>query len=220
MVAGRFKGLFMIMSRIAAFAVLLGLILVPGVVAASPEGEASQTKEQPATMTSKPEAPAAPGKSGSAAAAPGKPEPTAAKPDKPIPDLFDAGGVSTDKAVSGLAEQMARKSAGKDDKRAGPANAAERDAKASDASTDSVLEFHPAAPGDMGAIDPLVFDPRDSKMPAAKRIHGDVYGGLDANRAGTHAAGGSVGATSKGGKASVYVETDHVRTQTGSPPHQ
>jgi len=45
-------------------------------------------------------------------------------------------------------------------------------------------------------------------------VHGDLYGvaGVDG-----HAAGGSVGASSKSGKTSVYVQSDEARSKVDQP---
>jgi hypothetical protein len=77
-----------------------------------------------------------------------------------------------------------------------------------------VLEFHAGSPG---AEDPLVAaNTKESKKSALKSVHGDAYGALDGRGAGKQ-TGGAVGATSKGGKASVYVETDRSHDATPAP---
>jgi len=66
-----------------------------------------------------------------------------------------------------------------------------------------VLEFRPASPraqDSAGAV-----STKESKR--LKSVHGDAYGALDSRGAGKQ-AGGAVGATSKGGRSSIYVETD------------
>jgi hypothetical protein len=77
-----------------------------------------------------------------------------------------------------------------------------------------VLEFHAGSPG---AEDPVVAaNTKESKKSALKSVHGDAYGALDSRGAGKQ-TGGAVGATSKGGKASIYVETDRSHDTTPAP---
>lgn len=77
----------------------------------------------------------------------------------------------------------------------------------------AVDEFKPGSAVD-SAGDAVVV--KESKKSAAKNIHGTAYGGLDPTARGNHETGGSVGATSKGGKTSVYVETDSSRAASSS----
>jgi hypothetical protein len=92
----------------------------------------------------------------------------------------------------------------------GPQNLALEPASSSDA----VLEFQPAASGSGTASNPrVVSDDAQSKSPL-KRVHGDLYG---ATGGAGHAAGGSVGATSKSGKTSIYVQSDDARSKAGQP---
>jgi len=76
-----------------------------------------------------------------------------------------------------------------------------------------VLEFHAADPGTQGAAATLAKEPKKS---ALKNVHGDAYGALE-TRGAAKRAGGSVGATSKSGKSSIYVETDHTHETTPAP---
>jgi hypothetical protein len=78
------------------------------------------------------------------------------------------------------------------------------------ATTSGVGEFHDAPDGtSSSSANPVVH--KDSSP--GKRIHGEVYGaGSSAGRAGSEA----VGATSKSGKTSVYVQSDQVST---TQPH-
>ncbi|HUY13053.1 MAG TPA: hypothetical protein VMX16_05375 [Terriglobia bacterium] len=76
-----------------------------------------------------------------------------------------------------------------------------------------VVELQSAAPGSLSGGGPLVVPTKDSKDSLLKNIHGDVYGSTAAGVAGNNAEDGAVGATSKGGKTSVYVQTDHSQGQ-------
>lgn len=84
------------------------------------------------------------------------------------------------------------------------------------ASADSaVVELRPAAPRGVTGGKPVVAASKDSKDSLLKNIHGDLYGSTAAGIAGNNAEGGAVGATSKGGKTSIYVQTN--RSQDTQP---
>jgi len=89
--------------------------------------------------------------------------------------------------------------------RAKDVRAGEKDDPA--ATTSEIGEFHEAPAGISGSsANPIV--QKDGSP--GKRIHGEVYGADGrAGRAGSEA----VGATSKGGKTSVYVQSDQVSTK-------
>ena len=74
-----------------------------------------------------------------------------------------------------------------------------------------VLEFHASSSGARGSAGTAAT--KESNKSALKSAHGDAYGALDSGGAGKR-AGGAVGATSKGGKASIYVETDRSHDTT------
>jgi hypothetical protein len=78
-----------------------------------------------------------------------------------------------------------------------------------------VLEFRAASPGAQDSVGAAGTE--ESKKSALKNVHGDAHGALDSRGAGKR-AGGSVGATSKSGKSSIYVETDRSH-QTTTAPH-
>jgi hypothetical protein len=119
-----------------------------------------------------------------------------ASPSEKKPKLTDIVRVSTDQAIQSAAQKEAKKSS-KDEK---------------DAADSGVLEFH------AGAIDSntgnAVVAPSGSKRVPLKNIHGTVFGSADSHALGTHGAGGAVGATSKSGKSSIYIETDHARADS------
>ncbi len=124
-----------------------------------------------------------------------KKPPAAQEQKKPV--LVDAARVSTDAAVRSAAKQEVEKPESAKGKK--------------DSSESAVVEFKPAGPN-AGSGETVVL-PKDSKK--NKNIHGEVFGTTGAQAAGTQGAGGAVGATSKSGKTSVYVETEHQRT---TPP--
>jgi hypothetical protein len=78
-----------------------------------------------------------------------------------------------------------------------------------------VLEFRAASPDVQDSV--AAASTKDSKKSALKSVHGDAYGVMDSRGAGKQ-AGGAVGATSKGGKTSIYVETDRAH-DTAPAPH-
>ena len=77
----------------------------------------------------------------------------------------------------------------------------------------SVSEFHPVE-GTSSAQSTYVLKKEKKDRGLFHNIHGSVYG---ENGAGVAATGGAVGATSKSGKLSVYVGTEHAATTTPSP---
>lgn len=126
---------------------------------------------------------------------PGNKESTAKAQKKPV--LVDATRVSTDAAAqSAIKKETQQSTASK---------------KSKDANDSVVFEFRPAAPNSESG-DALVL-PKGSKK--KKNIHGEVFGTAAAQGAGAQGGGGAVGATSKSGKTSVYVESEHQRT---TPP--
>lgn len=110
--------------------------------------------------------------------------------------LTDATRASTDLALEDAAKQAATK----------PEPSKETSA------TEAVVEFHPAE-AEATTSTSVKTDAQKSKK---KNIHGTAYGAANPKNSGTHREGGAVGATSKSGKTSVYVETERDRTTT---PH-
>ncbi len=120
----------------------------------------------------------------------------AAKPVKKA-SLADATRVSTDEAARQAIQQQ------------NPDRAA-RDSSTASGEAAAVVEFKPAPPAAKDDDSVVVKNSGDSKK--LRNVHGEAHG---ATGAGGHREGGAVGATSKGGKTAVYVETDHSRV---SPP--
>lgn len=154
-----------------------------------------------------------------------KPQPSPAA----SPLVFkNTGPVSTEDVVRGVAKELAKQEAGEADgltanpsstkAQSGTAStakgAAQNPGQGPAAASDAVMEFQPASSGTGAASSATVIeDGAQSKSPL-KRVHGDLYG--VAGGAG-HAAGGSVGATSKSGKTSVYIQSDEARSKAGQP---
>lgn len=103
-----------------------------------------------------------------------------------------------DLATSGQSASQAKKSAPAKDVKAGE--------KDSPGTASAVGEFHEAPEGtSRGSANPIV---QKGSSPG-KRIHGDIYGaGSRVGRGGSE----SMGATSRSGKTSVYVQSDEVST--------
>lgn len=123
------------------------------------------------------------------------PQKSTAKPSKNKPPIAGAVRASTDAALEDAAKQAAKKP----------------DEAKQPSVSEAVVEFHPTE-----AAASTRTKTESQKTKKAKDVHGTVYGATDAKNAGTHRAGGAVGATSKSGKTSVYVETQSDRT---TPPH-
>ena len=117
------------------------------------------------------------------------------------PRLADATRVSTAEAARKVAEAEAQR------------HSSEPASQASGAS--DVLEFRAASPGAQDSAGRAAM--KESNKSALKTVHGDAYGTSGSGGAGKR-AGGAVGATSKGGKASIYVETDRSH-DTAPAPH-
>lgn len=79
---------------------------------------------------------------------------------------------------------------------------------------EAVMEFHTAGNGSAGSLSaPAALHDKETKS-ALKRVHGELY---DGQSAAGHADGGSVGATSRSGKTSVYVGSDQTRSTAPLP---
>ncbi len=79
-----------------------------------------------------------------------------------------------------------------------------------------VLELQPSASNHEEADSGAAVKASGSKKSPVKNVHGAVYGAADPEHP-ARAAGGAVGASSKGGKTSVYIETDRSRNLPSSP---
>jgi hypothetical protein len=139
-----------------------------------------------------------------------KPEPSDAKKFT----LKDAGPLSPEEAARRTAKGLSeRKNTGPKKKTEDKGKAAAGDAsgQGKPAADDSVVEFQPAVGGSGTTSRPAAtVQDKEAKSPL-KRVHGDLYGGTG------RADGGSVGATSKGGKTSIYVESDQARGAAPQP---
>ena len=113
------------------------------------------------------------------------------------PALAEATRASTDLAVKSAAQKKAETS-GTDNSSSEPANSA-------------VTELHPAAPTSENSDAASVESPKTIKKSSSRNIHGSVYGASGSGGESTRKSGGSVGASSKSGKTSVYVETNRSR---------
>ena len=118
-----------------------------------------------------------------------------------MPALSSTVRVSTDAVLSRAAKEEAKKNS---------SDKAEKDPADKD-----ILEFRPAAPDSNSRDKDTVVVP-GSKQPPLKNVHGEVYGTSGRDVTGTRAAGAAVGASSKSGKSSIYVETQRSRT---TPAH-
>ena len=143
--------------------------------------------------------------------------------------LKDSGPVSTEEVARRVAKELAKQDAAETKgptagpsptKAYGTARSSGVSAQAQSPNqeparaSDAVVEFQPAPSGSGAASSGTVIeDPAQSKSPL-KRVHGDLYGVAGAD---SHAAGGSVGASSRSGKTSVYIQSDQARSKVGQP---
>ncbi len=159
--------------------------------------------------------------------------------------LTDATRVDTDEAVRRAAREMARKSAAGDaapgpdtatavdaakdrvkdsaedvaDRSNRAPNRAPNGASSGTSAEPAVLELQPASATTGAAPDTGQDAAKDKgKGTRLKSVHGSVSGSLDPKHPGTRQGAASVGASSKDGKTSVYVEADQGRATT-PPPH-
>ena len=128
-----------------------------------------------------------------------KPEPPQAETRKASskPGLAEATRVSTDAAVKSAAQKKAGTSAAED--------------APSESDDSAVTELHPAAQTPEQPDAASAESPKTIKKSSSRNIHGSVYGASGSGGATTRGSGGSVGASSKSGKTSVYVETNRSR---------
>jgi hypothetical protein len=144
--------------------------------------------------------------------------------------LKNTGALSTEDAARSVALQLAKQGASERDGRSADSSSAKAQggtrtgSKATTqpqdltpepaASSDAVMEFQPASSGSGAASSAGVTQDGTPHKSPPQRVHGDLYGTTSAVG---HAAGGSVGATSKSRKTSVYVQSDEARRNGGQP---
>lgn len=119
--------------------------------------------------------------------------------------LKDTGPASVEDAARRAAHDLAAGQGGATSKPNDPTKDASGSSRPSE-----IGEFHAVSEGtSRSSANPVVRKDR-----SGKQIHGELYGaGGPAGRAGSE----SVGATSKSGKTSIYVQSDQA-TSTGAPP--
>jgi hypothetical protein len=143
--------------------------------------------------------------------------------------LKNTGALSTEDAARSVALKLAKQDADETDGRSADpsspkaqggtrtgskASTQPQDLTPEPAASDAVMEFQPASSGSGAAsISGVTQDGTPRKSPQ-QRVHGDLYGVAGADG---HAAGGSVGATSKSGKTSVYVQSDEAWSKASQP---
>jgi hypothetical protein len=153
------------------------------------------------------------------AAAPARPQAASGKPNeqsgatearpaatsnKKRPKLAEITRVSTEEAAQGVARQKATPG--------GDASNTETDETAPPA----VTELKPTARSSEASGGSVTV--KDSKSSKASKVHGRMYGSLDPKNSGDRQDGAAVGAGSKNGKTSIYIETEGSRGAT--PPNR
>jgi hypothetical protein len=127
--------------------------------------------------------------------------PAEASPDPNKAKLLDATRVDTEKAARSAAKAAAK-----------PATEKTETPKDPDKESPEVTELTPASKAKSDET-VLVLDEKTGSSPLNK-IHGSVYG---SDGAGTSQTGASVGASSKSGKTSIYVESERSRSDPSNP---
>jgi hypothetical protein len=126
----------------------------------------------------------------------------------------DSRGANESRAKTQVATQGGTMGGSKTPGKSKAATAAESPALEPASRDDAVLEFQPAASGSEAASNPRVVDDGAPGKSPLKRVHGDLYG---ATGGAGRAEGGSVGATSKSGKTSIYIQSDDAKSKAGQP---
>jgi|SRR5271169_2650181 len=124
----------------------------------------------------------------------------ASKKKEKQPSLAEVTRVSTAEAAHEAAQKASKEKV--------------KDQESDKSEESSVLEFKPASSDENTGAKPQPYDTSKSQK---KNVHGEGYGALDPRNSGHHQTGGSLGATTKTGKTSVYVETDQTRSTTPTP---
>jgi hypothetical protein len=119
--------------------------------------------------------------------------------------LTDATRVSTEEAARRAAQEKAKQT-GKEDSK--------KKADAKKETPAGVTELQPATQAKDDSTHVLPAASQDSGKLPLKDIHGGVQGG---GGSGVREGGGDLGASSKGGKTHVYVETERSRSDAATP---
>jgi hypothetical protein len=176
------------MSKTASYTVLLALALMVFVPGASPQEKS----------------PAQPGDRGSKQA-------QAAK----VPDEISLRSLtlpSTSEAAREAAEDANAKA--QISKTTGRTPDPSKSTRASDG---AILEFRPADGVPEKAAEAGTFKAKDHKKALLKNIHGSAYGISASAPGAANDEGGAVGADSASGKMNIYVEGEHVHSNTPGP---
>lgn len=117
--------------------------------------------------------------------------------------LAEATRVSTAEAARNAAKRVSKKQADAD--------------AAADSRRPDVLEFRPANPHAEAAGGVTLTRSKDARKSGLKDVHGTAYGSADLRKPANREGAVSVGATSKSGQSSIYVETDRSRAASSQP---
>jgi hypothetical protein len=94
-----------------------------------------------------------------------------------------------------------------------PANLKTKQRRAASAEDSSVSEFQAVSQGFGSSPAALALPANGSKKSRLKNVHGEVDGALGSGIVGGNQIGAAAGATSKSGKTSIFVQTNHATTQ-------
>jgi hypothetical protein len=125
----------------------------------------------------------------------------AKEPQKPV--LAPGVRVNTDEAVRSLASEEALRP--------------QEPSLEEKSSEGDVVELHPSAAGKPSSSSSATEPGKPAPQSPRRKIHGSVYGAAGTGGADGDREGAAVGASSKGGKASIYVETNRSRNETAPP---
>ena len=135
----------------------------------------------------------------------GQEETSAKKPDSTKVKLLEATRADTEAAGRAAAKDAAKPA--EDESKTNAATSK------TDKQESEVTELTPKSKSSLDSKDEVKLPEEKSKSPL-KKIHGSVYG---TSGVAGRTTGGSVGATSKNGNTSVYVESERSHVDAGSP---
>lgn len=137
--------------------------------------------------------------------------PTATKGERK-PLLQSLGLINTDEAAQKVAEEESAKA-----RTAKTAGGTTNPAILKKGADGAVLEFHPAGNSPFSGSSSGTVEAKAGKKSPLKNIHGSVYGATLPQVGHANAEGGAVGADSKNGKLSIFVEGEHAQASTPAP---
>lgn len=115
--------------------------------------------------------------------------------------LLSIGAVDPNALVQAVAAESAKQKVAKSKAKANATSSAE---------PSDVSEFQTVSHGSNPGTPDLVLPDKSSSKAKLKNIHGEVYGGLAPGISSSNEVSGAAGATSKNGKTSIFIQTNHA----------